>query len=68
MADCVVIENELDEVDWFRPDLVQDDPPFGALQFTVNEVQSVLLELDTASHSEEMCIRFCASTFSSLKI
>jgi hypothetical protein len=27
-------------------DLVQDDPPFGALQFTVDEVQSVLLELD----------------------
>jgi hypothetical protein len=27
------------------PDLVQDDPPFSALQITVNEVQSVLLEL-----------------------
>jgi hypothetical protein len=27
-------------------DLVQDDPPFDALEFTVNEVQSVLLELD----------------------
>jgi hypothetical protein len=25
---------------------VQDDPPFGALQFTVDEVQSVLLGLD----------------------
>jgi hypothetical protein len=23
------------------PDLVQDDPPFGALEFTVDEVQSV---------------------------
>jgi hypothetical protein len=29
-------------------DLVQDDPPFGALQFTVDEVQSVLLELDVS--------------------
>jgi hypothetical protein len=28
-----------------EPDLVQDDLPFGALQFTVDEVQSVLLEL-----------------------
>jgi hypothetical protein len=28
-----------------RPDLVQDDSPFGALQFTVDEVKSVLLEL-----------------------
>jgi hypothetical protein len=27
------------------PDLGQDDSPFGALQFTVDEVQSVLLEL-----------------------
>jgi hypothetical protein len=27
------------------PDLVQDDPPFGALQFTVDQVQNVLLEL-----------------------
>jgi hypothetical protein len=25
------------------PDLLQDDPTFGALQFTVDEVQSVLL-------------------------
>jgi hypothetical protein len=28
------------------PDLVQVGPPFGALQFTVDEVQHVLLELD----------------------
>jgi hypothetical protein len=28
------------------PDLVQDGSPFGALQFTVDEVQSVLLQLD----------------------
>jgi hypothetical protein len=27
-------------------DLEQDDPPFGAVQFPVNEVQSVLLDLD----------------------
>jgi hypothetical protein len=27
---------------------LQDDPPFGALQFTVDEVQSVLLELDVS--------------------
>jgi hypothetical protein len=27
-------------------DLVQDDPPFDALQFNVDEIQSVLLELD----------------------
>jgi hypothetical protein len=31
------------------PDLVQDDPPFGAFQFTVDEVQSVLLELDVSN-------------------
>jgi hypothetical protein len=31
-----------------RPDLMQDDPPFGALQFTVDEIQSVLLELDVS--------------------
>jgi hypothetical protein len=30
------------------PDLVQDDPPLGALQFAVNEVQSVSLELDVS--------------------
>jgi hypothetical protein len=29
-------------------DLMQDDPPFGARQFTVDEVQSVLLELDVS--------------------
>jgi hypothetical protein len=32
-------------------DLVQDDPPFVALQFTVDEVQSVLLELDVSKGS-----------------
>jgi hypothetical protein len=29
-------------------DLVQDDPHFGAFQFTVDGVQSVLLELDVS--------------------
>jgi hypothetical protein len=28
--------------------ILQNDPPFGALQFTVDEVQSVLLELDVS--------------------
>jgi hypothetical protein len=31
-----------------EPDLVQDDPPFGPLQFTVDEVKSVFLELDVS--------------------
>jgi hypothetical protein len=31
------------------PDHVQDDPPFGALHFTVDEVQSVLLKLEVGS-------------------
>jgi hypothetical protein len=55
------------------PDLIQDDPPFGALQFTVDEVQNVLLRLDVSKsagcddpYSEELCIRFCTSTFSFL--
>jgi hypothetical protein len=29
-------------------DLLQDDPPFSALQLTVDEVQCVLLELDVS--------------------
>jgi hypothetical protein len=33
---------------FWGPDLVQDDPHFGALQFTEDEVQSVLLELDVS--------------------
>jgi hypothetical protein len=53
------------------PYLVQDYPPFGALQFTVDEVQSVLLELDVSKGTgseprwgEEL--KNCASsTFSS---
>jgi hypothetical protein len=39
-----------------RPDLVQDDPPFGALQFTVDEVQSVLLELDVSKRAGPNCM------------
>jgi hypothetical protein len=39
------------------PDLVQDDPPFGALQFTKDEVWSVLLELDVSKGAN------CASGF-----
>jgi hypothetical protein len=50
------------------PDLVQDDPPFGALQFTVDEVQSVLLELDVSKGASPDGIppllpKNCASTF-----
>jgi hypothetical protein len=51
------------------PDLVQNDSLFGALQFTVDEVQSVLLEqwcgsqCHTTSYSEELCICFCVSAF-----
>jgi hypothetical protein len=39
------------------PDLEQDDPPFGALQFTVDEVQSVLLELDDNKGAAPMTYR-----------
>jgi hypothetical protein len=38
------------------PDFVQDDPLFGALQFTLNEVQSVLLELDVSKGGIPPCI------------
>jgi hypothetical protein len=30
-----------------KPDLVNDEPPFGSLQFTVSEVENALLELDS---------------------
>jgi hypothetical protein len=48
------------------PDLVQDDPPFGALQFTVDEVQSVLLELDVSKSAgpdgiPPLILKYCAS-------
>jgi hypothetical protein len=38
-------------------DLVQNDPPFGALQFTVDEEQSVLLELDLRKSAGPMAYR-----------
>jgi hypothetical protein len=54
------------------PDLVQDEQPFGVLQFTADEVQSVLLELDVSKGAGPDGIPplilkncFCASTFSS---
>jgi hypothetical protein len=48
------------------PDLVQDDPPFGALQFTADEVQSVLLQLDvrkSAGPDGIPLLKNCASAF-----
>jgi hypothetical protein len=50
------------------PDLVQDDRPFGVLQFTVDKVQSVLLELEVskgAGHDgiPPLILKNCASTF-----
>jgi hypothetical protein len=47
---------------------LQDDPPFDALQFTVNEVRSVLLELDVNKGAgpdgiPPFILRNCASTF-----
>jgi hypothetical protein len=50
------------------PNLVQDDPPFGSLQFTVNEVQSVLLELDVSKSARldgipPLILKNCASAF-----
>jgi hypothetical protein len=32
----------------YGPDLVNDEPPFGSLQFTVLEVENKLLELDSS--------------------
>jgi hypothetical protein len=51
-----------------RPDLVRDDPPFGALQFTVDEVQSVSLELDVSKGASldgipPLILKNCASAF-----
>jgi hypothetical protein len=50
------------------PDLVQDDPPFVALQFTVDEVQSVLLDLDVSKVAgpdgiPSLILKNCSSAF-----
>jgi hypothetical protein len=50
------------------PDLLQDGPPFGALQFTVDEIQSVLLELDVSKGAglddiPHLILQNCASAF-----
>jgi hypothetical protein len=47
---------------------VQDDPRFVALQFTVDEVQSVLLELDVSKGVSPdgilpLILKNCASAF-----
>jgi hypothetical protein len=49
------------------PDLVQNDPSFGALQFTMDEVPSVLLELDVSKGAGPdgiplLILKNCAST------
>jgi hypothetical protein len=49
-------------------DLVQGDPLFGALQFTLDEVQSVLLELDVIKGVgpdgiPPLTLKNCASAF-----
>jgi hypothetical protein len=50
------------------PDLFHDDPPLGALQFTVDEVQGVLLELNARKGVgpdgiPPFILKNCASTF-----
>jgi hypothetical protein len=50
------------------PEHVPDDPPFGALQFTSDKVQSVLQDLDVNKGSDPDCIppiilKNCASAF-----
>jgi hypothetical protein len=48
-------------------DLVQDDPSFCALQFTVDEVQSVLLELDVSNSGiPPIILKNCTSAFARL--
>jgi hypothetical protein len=49
---------------------VQEDPLFGVLQFNMDEVQSVLLELDVnkGAHPDgipPVILKNCASAFSS---
>jgi hypothetical protein len=51
------------------PDLVLDDLPFGALQFTLDEVQSVLLEMDVSKDADldgvpPLILKNCAPAFS----
>jgi hypothetical protein len=51
-----------------EPDLVQNNPPFGALRFTLDEVQSVLLELDVSKGAglngiPLLILKNCASAF-----
>jgi hypothetical protein len=48
--------------------MTQDDPPFGALHFTVDELQSVLLELDASKGGgpdgiPPLLLKNCASAF-----
>jgi hypothetical protein len=52
-------------------DLVNDEPPFGSLQFTVSTtVEIVLLELDSSkglgpdsiADSEKLCLRICIAS------
>jgi hypothetical protein len=50
------------------PDLAQDDSTFGALQFTIYVVQSVLLELDVNKDAspngiQPLILKNCASVF-----
>jgi hypothetical protein len=52
------------------PEQVSNDPPFGALQFTSDEVESVLQDLDVnkgsaTGHFEKLCICFRKTTISS---
>jgi hypothetical protein len=49
-------------------DLLQDGPPIGALQFTVDEIQSVLLELNVSKGASlddipHLILQNCASAF-----
>jgi hypothetical protein len=51
-----------------RPDLIQDNPPICALQFTVDEVQSVSLELNVSKGAgpdgiPPLILKNCASAF-----
>jgi hypothetical protein len=53
---------------WVPFDSGLDNPPFGALQFTVDEVQSVLLELDASKGAgpdgiPPLILKNCASAF-----